>query len=46
VDKGPPYEVNHSNAVYFFDREGRTRLVTTDTSNTAAVAEDVRKLLQ
>ena len=45
VDKGPPYEVNHSNAVYFFDREGRTRLVTTDTSNTAAVAEDVKRLL-
>jgi protein SCO1/2 len=45
VDKGPPYEVNHSNAVYFFDREGRTRLVTTDTSNTAAVAEDIKRLL-
>jgi protein SCO1 len=36
VEKGPPYEVNHSNAVYFFDREGMTRLVTTDTSNTSA----------
>ena len=45
VDKGPPYEVTHSGAVYFFDREGKTRLVTTDTSNAAAMAEDVKRLL-
>ncbi len=45
VKKGPPYEVNHSNAVYFFDREGKTRLVTTDTGNTSAVAQDVKRLL-
>jgi protein SCO1/2 len=45
VKNGPPYEVNHSNAVYFFDREGKTRLVTTDTSDTAAMAEDVKRLL-
>ena len=35
VTKGPPYEVMHSNAVFFFDRDGRARLVTTDTSDTA-----------
>ena len=34
VTKGPPYEVMHSNAVFFFDRDGRARLVTTDTSDT------------
>ncbi|HWU56807.1 MAG TPA: SCO family protein [Rhizomicrobium sp.] len=45
VKKGPPYEVMHSNAVFFFDKDGRTRLVTTDTTNTAAMAEDVKRLL-
>jgi protein SCO1/2 len=44
VSKGPPYEVTHSNAVFFFDRDGKARLVTTDTSNTA-MAEDVKRLL-
>jgi protein SCO1 len=44
VTKGPPYEVMHSNAVFFFDRDGRARLVTTDTSDTAAMAEDVKRL--
>ena len=33
VKQGPPYEVMHSNAVFFFDRDGRARLVTTDTSD-------------
>jgi len=45
VTHGPPYEVTHSNAVFFFDREGRARLVTTDTTDTAAMAEDVKRLL-
>jgi protein SCO1/2 len=45
VTKGPPYEVMHSNAVFFFDRDGRARLVTTDTNDPAAMAEDVRRLL-
>ena len=45
VKKGPPYEVTHSNAVFFFDKDGRARLVTTDTSNTSAMAEDVKRLL-
>jgi protein SCO1/2 len=45
VKKGPPYEVTHSNAVFFFDRDGKARLVTTDTSNAAAMAEDVKRLL-
>ena len=45
VDPGPPYQVMHSNAVFFFDRSGKARLVTTDTSHSAAMAEDVRRLL-
>ena len=45
VKQGPPYEVMHSNAVFIFDREGKARLVTTDTGNTAAMAEDVKRLL-
>jgi protein SCO1 len=45
VKKGPPYEVMHSNAVFFFDRDGRARLVTTDTADTSAMAADVKRLL-
>ena len=45
VKKGPPYDVMHSNAVFFFDKGGKARLVTTDTSNAAAMAEDVKRLL-
>lgn len=45
VKKGPPYEVMHSNAVFFFDRDGKARLVTTDTSDTAGMAADVKRLL-
>lgn len=45
VKKGPPYEVMHSNAVFFFDRDGKARLVTTDTTDTAAMADDVKRLL-
>ena len=46
VKPGPPYEVMHSNAVFFFDRAGRARLVTTDTANTAGMAEDMKRLLK
>lgn len=45
VKQGPPYEVMHSNAVFFFDRDGRARLVTTDTNDPSAMAEDVKRLL-
>jgi protein SCO1/2 len=45
VKKGPPYEVTHSNAVFFFDRDGKARLVTTDTNDSAAMADDVKRLL-
>jgi protein SCO1/2 len=46
VKKGPPYEVMHSNAVFFFDRTGKARLVTTDTSDTAGMAGDIIQLLK
>ena len=46
VDPKPPYTVMHSNAVFFFDPSGRIRLVTTDTTDTSAMAQDVTKLLQ
>lgn len=46
VTKGPPYQVLHSNAVFFFDKNGRARLVTTDTSDTAGMAADVTRLLR
>jgi protein SCO1/2 len=46
VKAGPPYEVMHSNAVFFFDRDGKARLVTTDTTDTAAMADDVKRLLE
>jgi protein SCO1 len=45
VDPKPPYTAMHSNAVFFFDPSGRIRLVTTDTTNPSAMAEDVQKLL-
>jgi protein SCO1/2 len=45
VNPAPPYTVMHSNAVFFFDRDGRARLVTTDTSDASAMAEDVGRLL-
>lgn len=46
VKKGPPYEVTHSNAVFFFDKDGKARLVTTDTSDPSAMAEDVKRLVE
>ncbi|MGH6828129.1 MAG: SCO family protein [Rhizomicrobium sp.] len=46
VNPGPPYSVMHSGAVFFFDRAGRARLVTTDTTNPDAMAQDVKKLLR
>ncbi len=45
VTKGPPYQVMHSNAVFFFDRDGRARLVKTDTADTDGMANDVKRLL-
>src|SRR6185437_10666666 len=43
VDSKPPYTVMHSNAVFVFDRDGRARLVTTDTDDVDSMAEDVKR---
>jgi protein SCO1/2 len=40
-----PYEVMHSDAVFFFDRNGRARLVTTKTDDIAGTAADLKRLL-
>ncbi len=40
-----PYEVDHSAAVFIFDRFGQARLVTLSTSNVNGLAGDVRRLL-
>lgn len=42
---GYPYTVMHSNSVFFFDRAGRARLVTTSTDDIAGITEDVKRLL-
>ncbi len=41
-----PYEVNHSSAVFFFDRKGHARLVTLTTNNMAGVASDIERLIE
>ena len=40
-----PYEVMHSDAVFFFDRNGRARLVVTKTDDVAGIASDLTRLL-
>jgi len=42
---GHAYEVMHSNSVFFFDRSGRARLVTTSTDDIAGITDDVKRLL-
>jgi protein SCO1/2 len=43
---GHPYQVMHSNSVFFFDRSGRARLVTTSTDNIAGITDDAERLLE
>jgi protein SCO1/2 len=45
VTEGPPYEVMHSNAVFFFSPDGRARLVATETKDIDGLAADIGKLL-
>ena len=45
VTPGANYDVMHSNAVFFFGRDGKARLVTTATDDVAGLTEDVKKLL-
>jgi protein SCO1/2 len=42
---GHPYAVMHSNSLFFFDRSGRARLVTTSTDDIAGLTDDVKRLL-
>jgi protein SCO1/2 len=42
---GHPYTVMHSNSVFFFDRAGNARLVTTSTDDINGLADDVKRLL-
>jgi len=42
---GHPYTVMHSNSVFFFDRIGRPRLVTTSTDDITGITADVKRLL-
>ncbi len=42
---GHPYQVEHSSAVFFFDKAGRARLVITKTDKTPGIVEDLKKLL-
>lgn len=43
---GHPYEVMHSDSVFFFDREGRARYVVTSVANSSAIAANLQSLLQ
>ena len=42
--RGDTYGVMHSDAVFFFDRDGRARLVATSTDDVAGIASDLRRL--
>src|SRR3569832_672216 len=45
VTPGANYEVMHSNAVFFFAKDGRARLVSTDTKDIDALTADLKHLL-
>jgi protein SCO1/2 len=46
TSKGNDTEVMHSDAVFFFDKDSRARLVATSTENTQALANDIQTLLR
>lgn len=45
-DSADVYNVTHSQGVYVFDNRGKARLLASDSENTQAFAEDVRKLIE
>ncbi|MEJ0041515.1 MAG: SCO family protein [Rhizomicrobium sp.] len=45
VTPGPPYEVMHANAVFFFGRDSRARLVATGTKDIDGLTADLKRLL-
>ncbi|MBN3809008.1 SCO family protein [Paraburkholderia sp. Ac-20347] len=44
-DPDGSYEVTHSSAVYVFDAQGHARLLATDRDTPAAIAQDVRRVI-
>lgn len=42
---GHAYQVEHSSAVFFFDKAGRARLVITKTDKTPGIVDDLKQLL-
>jgi protein SCO1/2 len=44
ASSGNDVQVMHAISTFFFDRDGRARLVTTSTEDTAAIAGDIRQL--
>ncbi len=44
VTTKPDYVVMHTSAVFIFDADGRARLVTLDTNDTAGLADDLRRI--
>lgn len=40
------YNVTHSQGVYIFDNQGKIRLLASDSENTAAFTQDLRKLIE
>lgn len=42
---GQDVQVMHASSTFFFDRDGRARLVTTNTDDTVAIAGDIERLL-
>jgi protein SCO1/2 len=45
VQTSPKYEVMHSESVFFFDPKGHARLVALSTGKTAAMADDIMRLM-
>jgi protein SCO1/2 len=45
-DKYGNYVVNHSASIYVFDRQGKSMLIGSDLTRPAAIAHDLRQLLQ
>ncbi len=44
-DPDGSYEVTHSSALYVFDAQGHARLLATDKDSPAAIAQDVRRII-
>jgi protein SCO1 len=45
VKTAPDYVVTHTSAVFVFDDKGRARLIALDTNDTAALADDVKRII-